>query len=155
MKTFILALAVLVGGTAMAQQQGPGKREHKTAEERASKATEKMTTQLGLDDSQKAKIQEVNLGIAKKNDAIRENTSLTREQKMAQVKQNHDARDAQYKEILSADQYAKYQAWEKEKREKMEAKRTEKQGQRGGKGKSANGTKTKTTPSTDDQEDEL
>lgn len=144
MKTFILALAVLVGGTAMAQQQGPGKREHKTAEERASSITEKMNSRLTLDESQKAKIQEVNLGIAKKNDAIRQNTSLTREQKMAQMKENQDARNAQYKEILSADQYAKYEAWEKEKREKMEAKRAERQQQGQGQhgAKPANGTKT-------------
>ncbi|WP_343604051.1 hypothetical protein [Fluviicola sp.] len=155
MKTFILALAVLVGGTAMAQQQGQGKREHKTAEERATGVTEKMTTQLGLDDSQKAKIQEVNLGIAKKNDAIRENTSLTREQKMAQMKQNHDARDAQYKTILTTDQYAKYEAWEKEKKEKMEAKRAERQGQGQRGGKAASGTKTKTAPSTGEPEEEL
>lgn len=134
MKTFILALAVLVGGTALAQQQQQ-KKERKTAEERATAQAQKMATKLGLDDNQKTKIHDINLGIAQKNDAIRENASLSREQKMAQLKENQDARNAQYKEVLTSDQYAKYEAWEKEKREKMQQKHAEKQGAKGGKGK--------------------
>jgi hypothetical protein len=131
MKTLILALAVLVGGTAAAQQQRQEqKREHKTAEERATGLTEKMTTKLTLDAGQKTKIQSVNLGIAQKNEAIRGNTTLSREQKMAQLKENQNARNTQYKEILTSDQYAKYEAWEKEKQEKMEARRAERKDQR-------------------------
>ncbi|WP_300661595.1 hypothetical protein [Fluviicola sp.] len=151
MKTFILAIAVLVGGTSMAQQQE--KREPKTAEQRAAGMTEKMTAKLSLDDAQKAKIQDINLGIAKKNDAIRQNASLTREQKFAQMKENQDARKAQYKEVLSADQYAKYEAWEKEKQEKMQAKRAERQeSPKGGKGeKGSKGTKQ--TPPTQETEE--
>lgn len=153
MKAFILAIAVLVGGTSIAQQQE--KREHKTPEQRATGMTEKMTTKLSLDDSQKAKIQEINLGIAQKNDAIRQNTALTREQKFAQLKENQDARKAQYKEVLNAEQYAKYEAWEKEKQEKMQAKRAERQeSPKGGKG--AKGSKgTKQTPPTQETDEEL
>lgn len=137
MKTLILALAMVVGGTAIAQQQQHQKRERKPAEERATNSSQKMKTKLGLDDAQTAKVHDINLGIAQKNDAIRDNTSLTREQKMTQLKANQDARNAQYKEILTPDQYAKYEAWEKEKREKMQQKRTEKQDAKGGKGKPA------------------
>jgi hypothetical protein len=147
MKTFILALAMIVGGTAIAQQQQPRqKKDRKPAEERATNSSQKMKTKLGLDDAQTAKVHDINLEIAKKNDAIRENTSLTREQKMAQLKETQASRNAQYKEVLTADQYAKYEAWEKEKREKMEAKRAEKQDAKGGKGKT-------TSPPT--EEDEL
>lgn len=137
MKTLILALAMVVGATAIAQQQSHPKKERKPAEERATNSAQKMKTKLGLDDAQTAKIHDINLGIAQKNDAIRDNTSLTREQKMAQLKENQNARNAQYKEVLTADQYAKYEAWEKEKREKMQAKRAEKQDAKGGKGKPA------------------
>ena len=133
MKTLVLALAFLVGGTAIAQQTE--KRERKPAEERATASAQKMKTKLGLDDAQTTRIHDINLGIAQKNDAIRDNTSLTREQKMAQLKETQNARNAQYKEVLTADQYAKYEAWEKEKREKMQAKRAEKQDAKGGKGK--------------------
>lgn len=133
MKTLILALALVVGGTAIAQQHE--KRERKPAEERATNSAQKMATKLGLDETQKTKIHDINLGIAQKNDAIRDNTSLSREQKMAQLKENQTARNAQYKEVLTSEQYAKYEAWEKEKRVKMEAKRAEKQGAKGGKGK--------------------
>lgn len=131
MKTLILALAVLVGGTAAAQQQRQEqKREHKTAEERATGLTQRMTTKLTLDETQKDKIHAVNLGIAQKNEAIRGNTSLSREQKMTQLKENQNARNAQYKEILTSEQYAKYEAWEKEKQEKMQAKRAERKDQK-------------------------
>jgi Spy/CpxP family protein refolding chaperone len=135
MKTLILAMAMVVGGTAIAQQPQHQKRERKPAEERATNSAQKMKTKLSLDDAQTAKIHDINLGIAQKNDAIRDNTSLTREQKMTQLKANQDARNAQYKEVLTPDQYAKYEAWEKEKREKMQQKRAEKQDAKGGKGK--------------------
>lgn len=137
MKTVILALAFLVGGTAMAQQHE--KKERKPAEERATNSSQKMKTKLGLDDAQTAKIHDINLGIAQKNDAIRDNTALTREQKMTQLKENQNSRNAQYKEVLNSDQYAKYEAWEKEKREKMQAKHAEKQGAKGGKGTKPSG----------------
>jgi hypothetical protein len=133
MKTIILALAVLVGGSAMAQQQE--KRERKSAEERATASAQKMASKFGLDDAQRMKIHDINLGIAQKNDAIRDNTSLTREQKMAQLEETRNSRNAQYKEVLTSEQYAKYEAWEKEKRAKMEAKRGEKQDAKGRKGK--------------------
>ncbi|WP_430403165.1 hypothetical protein [Fluviicola sp.] len=132
MKTLILALTLLIGGSAMAQQQA--KKERKPAEERATNSSQKMKTKLGLDDAQTTKIHDINLGIAQKNDAIRDNTALTREQKMAQLKETQNSRNAQYKEVLTSDQYAKYEAWEKEKREKMQAKHAEKQGAKGGKG---------------------
>ena len=135
MKTLILAIALVVGSTAMAQQHE--KRERKPAEERATASAQKMKTKLGLDDAQTTKIHDINLGIAQKNDAIRDNTSLTKEQKMAQLKETHHSRNAQYKEVLTPDQYAKYEAWEKEKREKMQAKRAEKQDAKGGKTKPA------------------
>ncbi|AEA44912.1 hypothetical protein [Fluviicola taffensis] len=131
MKTFILAFVFLVGGTAMAQQQA--KKEHKTPEQRATGLTQKMTAKLGLDETQKTKIQNINLGIAQKNDAIRNNTSLSRDEKRTQLKETQTSRNSQYKEVLSADQYAKYEAWEKEKREKMQEKRAEKKDTKGGK----------------------
>jgi hypothetical protein len=142
MKTVILALAVLVGGSAMAQQ--PAKR--KTAEERATASAQKMTTKLGLDDTQKTKIHDINLGIAQKNDAIRDNTSLTREQRMAQLEETRTARNAQYREVLTSEQYAKYEAWERERRAKMDAKRAEKQDAKG---------KKPGTPPAEDMEDDL
>ena len=135
MKTLILALIFLVGGSAIAQQHE--KRQPKTAEERASNSAQKMKVKLGLDDAQTVRIHDINLEIAQKNDEIRKNTSLTREQKMTQLNENQNSRNTQYKEVLTADQYAKYEAWEKEKREKIQQKRAEKQGAKGGKGKTA------------------
>ncbi|MNJ85426.1 hypothetical protein D3C87_29000 [compost metagenome] len=152
MKTFILAIAVLAGGTAMAQQQE--KKEPKTTEQRATSITEKMTAKLSLDDAQKAKIYEINLGTAQKNDALRQNPSLTQEQKIAQLKENQDARKAQYKEVLNADQYAKYEAWEKEKQIKR-AERQNSKGDKGGKGeKGTKGSKgPKQAPPTNEGEE--
>lgn len=134
MKAGILAVALIIGGAVFGQ--APAKKERKTAEERATAMTEKMTTKLELTEDQKAQIQDINLGIAQKNDAIRSNTSLSREEKMKQMQENHQARDTMYQKVLTDEQYAKYQAWEKEKMEKMKAKQAERKAS-GGKGKGA------------------
>lgn len=166
MKLGILALALLIGSASFGQEKTTKKSEPqreqrqtrtpKTAEERATNMTERMTKQLGLSDDQKSKIYEINLGIAQKNDGIRSNTALTKEDRRKQMQENHASRKAMYKEVLTPDQYAKYEAWEQEKKAKMEAKRKEHQSEKtGGKkgGKAGKGAKTTTPPVEDEEED--
>lgn len=171
MRLGILALALLIGGAVFGQEKGHdhGQKGPKTAEERATQVTERLTKQLGLSDEQKAKIYEINVGIAQKNEAIRANNALTKEQRMAQIKENHAARKAMYKDVMNAEQYAKYEAWEKEKQAKMEAKRKEKEAKektdkatKGAKGKGGKATKggkkapeSKETEEVEDLENEL
>lgn len=129
MKTVILALAMLVGGTAVAQQQQ--KSAQRTAEERATASAQRMATRFGLDEAQRTKIYNINLGIAQQNDVIRNNKSLTDEQRTTQLQETHSSLSAQYKGVLTNDQYIKYEAWDKERREKMQSKRNQKQNTQG------------------------
>jgi Spy/CpxP family protein refolding chaperone len=65
---------------------------------------------------------------------------------MAQLEETRTARNAQYREVLTSEQYAKYEAWERERRAKMDAKRAEKQDAKG---------KKPGTPPAEDMEDDL
>lgn len=173
MKTLLIAAAVLLSGTMFAQEnsekkkkehseehkgagehkenhENKGEREHKTPEERANGLTNRMTEKLGLTEDQKAKVYAINVDMAKKNDEIRHNTALTKEDRRAQLKANYLERKSQYKTVLTAEQFAKYESWEKEKK----AKHQENKGKGKGKGK---GKKGSTPPPSEEEEieDEL
>jgi Spy/CpxP family protein refolding chaperone len=166
MKTLLIAAAVLLSGTMFAQENSEKKKkehseehkgggehkenhEHKTPDERANGLTNRMTEKLGLSEDQKAKIYAINLDMAKKNEAIRQNTALTKEDRRAQIKANYTERRTQYQSILTAEQFAKFEAWEKEKK----AKRQENKGNGKGKGK-GKGKKGTTPPPTEEEESE-
>jgi len=100
--------------------------EKMTAEERAAKQTEHMSTELSLTADQKVKIAEINEGIVVKNDAIRNNPTMTEELKRESIKGNNDARRAQYSYVLTPEQLVKYDEMEKAQKEKRkEIKRVE------------------------------
>jgi len=100
--------------------------EKMTAEERAAKQTEHMSTELSLTADQKVKIAEINEGIVVKNDAIRNNPTMTEELKRESIKGNNDARRAQYSNVLTPEQLVKYDEMEKAQKEKRkEIKRVE------------------------------
>lgn len=156
-----LSLAVLLVATTAGfaqekeQQHGEVKgqheqREKKTPEQRANGLTNKMTEKLGLNETQKTQVYNINLATAQKNDAVRSNTALTKEQKKAQLEANQADRSAQFKTVLTTEQYAKYEAWEKERKAKREANQ-----QDGGKGKGKGKSKKGTTPPPADDDDEL
>lgn len=167
MKTLLIAAAVLLSGTMFAQENSEKKKkehseehkgagehkenhEHKSPDERANGLTNKMTEKLGLSEDQKAKVYAINVDMAKKNDEIRHNTALTKEDRRAQLKANYLERKSQYKTVLTAEQFAKYESWEKEKK----AKHQENKGKGKGKGK---GKKGSTPPPSEEEEieDEL
>ena len=97
-----------------------------TVEERAANQTERLSTELSLTEDQKAKIAEINLGIVTKNDAIRNNATMTEELKRESIKGNNDARRSQYSTVLTPEQLVKYDEMEKAQKEKRkEIKRVE------------------------------
>ena len=60
---------------------------------------------------------------------------------MAQLKSNQEARSSMYKDVLTTDQYTKYEAWEAEKKAKMEARMKEHQAEQSNAGQSTTGQK--------------
>lgn len=111
MKTALLAMTLLIGGIAFGQKG-------KTPEERANHVTTKMAKVLTLTGEQTQSISGINLGIAAKNQGIRENTTFTAEQKKEIIQSNYEAAKSMYKGVLTEDQYNKFIALEKQRMDK-------------------------------------
>lgn len=88
-----------------------------TAENRASKMTEWMKTNLNLTADQLGKVQELNMKYAVKMDSLKNSTG-EKQDKFAAMKSDSEARDSELKGILTEEQYKTYQ----EKKQEMKAK---------------------------------
>jgi Spy/CpxP family protein refolding chaperone len=108
LKLILFTLAMTFSGSVLFAQEAT-----QSAEERATKQTEQMATDLSLNDEQKQKIYMINLGIIQKNDAVRSNDALSSELKTESVKQNDDARIQQIKSVLTPEQNTKFDMIEK------------------------------------------
>ena len=128
LKIFAIALMLASGTVATAQtvEKRQAIKERKqiqlTPEQRAANRTSKMQETLSLSEDQSVKIRELHNGIALKQDAIRNDQNLSKEQKKEALKANHDAYKIQLAQILDETQLKKYEDWEKHKMEKREAK---------------------------------
>jgi protein CpxP len=69
----------------------------------------KFKTDLGLSDAQVTSWQSLDEKYKPQMQALRSNTSLSEDDKRAQMKQLHAAKDADLKGILTPDQYAKFE----------------------------------------------
>src|SRR5678810_1446141 len=85
------------------------KKTSSTPEQRASKLTEWMKTNLQLNDDQVTQVQNINLKYANKTQGL-QTQSMSRNEKMQTLKANDKAKDAELKNIFTADQYNTYQA---------------------------------------------
>jgi len=94
-----------------------------TPEERAAILTEKMTTKLSLNETQVGQVAELNLGVAQKNEAIKNDTNMSQELKLASIQGNNDTRRAYFKLILSEEQYNQYIEMEESVKEVKKGKR--------------------------------
>ena len=143
-KTFmVLALGLLVAGSAVAQQAPQKERKHRTEqragkdrrgdrtpEEQAARRTEKMSKELGLNKSQTRKLQALNLKQMQQREAMRAQYKDGNKRDRGQRQEMKAAREqwnAELKDILTKKQYAQYQ----EQREQMRAQHKERRGRDG------------------------
>jgi hypothetical protein len=77
--------------------------------EKATKQTERMSTELSLTEEQVSTAQQINLGIIMKNDAIRSAENMSQEEKTNAIMSNNDARKEMFKRILTEEQFAKFE----------------------------------------------
>ncbi len=96
----------------------PQKKTSSTPEERAGKMTQWMKTNLQLSDSQVLQVQDINLEYANKTQGL-QTTTLSRKEKMQVLKDNDKAKDAELKNVFTADQYNAYQVKKEEIRKQM------------------------------------
>jgi len=94
----------------------------KTNEERAKQLTDKMKTELKLNDAQYQKVYTANLDFINKTSKAREEQQANRAEKMKTMKSYGDERDTALKGVLSEQQFTSYQEMKKERKEEMKEK---------------------------------
>lgn len=81
---------------------------------------QQMVEKLGLTDDQKPKVEATMKDQREKMTALRDDTSLSADDRKAKVKEIMEATDAKMKTILTADQYAKWEQIRKDMRQRMQ-----------------------------------
>jgi protein CpxP len=123
----LLAALTLTIGTATAQTKPtarPGhdrEQQQSSPEEQASRQSERMTKELDLNAEQSARIKQIMLTRDQEMHGQRGQgkgqEGASREQKGEQMQANRAKYDAQFKEVLTAEQYTKYTATESKHKE--------------------------------------
>jgi protein CpxP len=107
---FIALSMALMSSPIMAQDKNAKmEKVQKSPEQKAKMHTDRMTSELSLNDKQKNKIAKLNLDAVKKNDAIRTNASLTKEQQKSALEANREVHKGQLKQVLTDEQWMKYE----------------------------------------------
>jgi len=119
LKSLFIAAAFLYTAQSLNAQE----QTKRSPEERAKLHTERMTKQLTLSPDQQAKITELNLGIAQKNEAIRTNVNMSPEQKKEAIKGNMQGRNDVLKTILTVEQFEKFKQQQDMRKEKIQENR--------------------------------
>lgn len=104
----MLCLAILGGTMNFATAQNKTK-EKPTAEEMATKRTEKLTEALKLTDSQKEQVYSLILNQSQEREKIN-NTKLTQDERHTAMKELNASFDDKLKSVLTADQLKTYEA---------------------------------------------
>ncbi|WP_210518015.1 periplasmic heavy metal sensor [Hymenobacter terricola] len=119
MKKFLfplLAVCALTVGAAAAQTPSDaapqamrgGGRMQGSPDEMAKRQGERMTQELGLNADQTAKVQQILLARGQEMQAMRGQAGGDRAKMREQMQASRTKYDAQFKEVLTADQYTKY-----------------------------------------------
>lgn len=104
----MLCLTILGGTLNLATAQNKTK-ERPSAEEMATKQTEKLTEVLSLTDNQKDEVYNLFLSQAQEKEKVN-NTKLTQDERHAAMKELHASFDNKLKALLTADQLKAYEA---------------------------------------------
>lgn len=116
----LLAAFALTIGTAAAQDtppafgQGRGGMEQRSPEDMAKRQSERMSKELGLSPDQTTKVQQILVARGQDMQAMRGQgkDGGSRDQMREQMQANRAKYDAQFKEVLSPEQYTKYTTME-------------------------------------------
>ena len=113
-KSFVLVLVSLFVVSVSAQ--GPDKKPRMTPEERVSKQVEMMTKQLDLTADQQAKIKEINLKYSQQMADHAKQSKEEMKKNREKMETQMEAKNAELKQVLTPEQYEKWQEKRKEMR---------------------------------------
>jgi Spy/CpxP family protein refolding chaperone len=100
----IIFVATLITSSVIAQEV----RMRFSAEDIANKLTEQMVTTLSLTNEQKDSVAAINLKYATQQGEIFRNQAMEREARRAEIRKLQEEKNAEIKQILTEEQYAKY-----------------------------------------------
>ena len=119
LKVLLVGIALFTGITAASAQE----KSKKTPEQRAEMHTERLTKVLVLNADQRTKIAEFNLGIALKNESLRNNPNIPQDVKISSLQSNNEARKMMIKTVLTEEQIKKFEELEAKKEANKAAKK--------------------------------
>jgi hypothetical protein len=119
LKVLLVGIALFAGITAASAQE----KSKKTPEQRAEMHTERLTKVLVLNTDQRTKIAEFNLGIALKNESLRNNPNIPQDVKISSLQSNNEARKMMIKTVLTEEQIKKFEELEAKKEANKAAKK--------------------------------
>ncbi len=122
MKQLIFSVLLMVIALVSHAQNAPTKKT-RTPEQRAEHLTNWMNEKVALTAEQKTKIYEVNLKYAKINQEARAKDADNRKAIHQELKANEVEREAEFKAILTADQFKTFQTAKEEKKEMRKERR--------------------------------
>jgi hypothetical protein len=113
---------------SMAQAKDSTHRKQRwSPEERADRMSDKLDRRLNLTKQQDKDIHTINTDIATRMEALKNNTSISKKDKMAKVKALNAERSQRFQKVLTPEQYKRWNDWEMKKKEQMEARMDKKQ----------------------------
>jgi periplasmic protein CpxP/Spy len=129
-KILLIATLITVGFlTANAQQQTGQMPPRMNPEEMAKRQTERMSTDLKLNDKQKTEVAAINTKYAKiMNETIQSNQG-NREAIHAKMVEMNTRKNAEFEKVLTADQYKQFVEQEKKRQEERRQHMEQRQGQ--------------------------
>lgn len=123
-KVLLIATAVIAmsSQSTTAQMQAAEnrhERRNETVEQRAQRMTDRQANELSLTTDQREKLYEANLKLAESQRKIYEKRREEERERMADMQKHADKYDHKLREILTSEQYAKWQADEQQRKEQM------------------------------------
>lgn len=116
MRKLILSAILFISMGTIAMAQTDGKKDQKTPEERAQRATDVMAKKLALTADQKAKVYAINLEDMRKPKAKHVKGE---KRDMSAIKVAMDARDSKINNILDEKQRVSYKEWKEKRKQGM------------------------------------
>ncbi|MBN9312053.1 MAG: hypothetical protein BGO40_12400 [Chryseobacterium sp. 39-10] len=111
---FSAALALFATSFAMAQQLGHTQNDAAQFEQKRAERLKTMQSDLGLSDAQVAKIKELQEKRMQERKAMEPKMQAERKEKMEQMKAKREQHEAEMKQILTPEQFQKWQSQRKE-----------------------------------------
>lgn len=125
--SFIVTLVLISFSTAIAQSPS-GQGQRRNPEEMATRQTERMTTDLKLNDKQKTEVAAINLKYAKLRSELFQANQGDREAARAKMQVMDTQKNDELKKALTADQFKLYEEQEKKRQEERRQRGDQHQG---------------------------